>query len=161
MGNGADMPHGFETAVIGKIARRILPLILVSYCVAHIDRANIAVAALTMNKELGLSASTYGFGAGVFFLGYFLFEVPSNLILEVVGARRWIARIMFSWGLLSAGCALVTGPTSFVVVRFLLGIAEAGFFPGVVFYLTYWFPSRFRGRVIAMLFLTGVANEAV
>jgi len=159
LGNGVDMPHGFETSLIGKITRRIMPLILVSYFVAHIDRANIAVAALTMNRELGLSAFTYGFGAGVFFLGYFIFEIPSNLILEVVGARRWIARIMFSWGLLSAACAFVTGPTSFVVVRFLLGVAEAGFFPGVVVYFTYWFPARYRGRIIAMLFLTGpIAN---
>jgi ACS family tartrate transporter-like MFS transporter len=159
LANGVNMPHGFETAVIGKIARRILPLILVSYCVAHIDRANISVAALTMNRDLGLSAFAYGSGAGVFFLGYFLFEIPSNLILEAVGARRWIARIMFSWGLLSAACALVTGPTSFFAARFLLGVAEAGFFPGVVLYCTYWFPARYRGRIIAMLFLTGpIAN---
>ena len=117
----------FETAVIKKIAWRILPLILISYCVAYIDRANVAVAALTMNKDLGFSAFTYGLGAGIFFLGYFIFEVPSNLILERVGARRWIARIMFTWGILSASCAFVTGSTSFIIVRFLLGVAEAGF----------------------------------
>jgi MFS transporter, ACS family, tartrate transporter len=104
-----DSPQVCETAVIKKIARRILPLILVAYCVAYIDRANIAVAALTMNKDLGLSAFTYGLGAGIFFVGCFIFEVPSNLILERVGARRWIARIMFTWGLLSAACAFVTG----------------------------------------------------
>jgi MFS transporter, ACS family, tartrate transporter len=143
----------FEAAVVKKIAGRILPLILLSYCIAYIDRANIAVAALTMNKDLGFSAFTYGLGAGIFFLGYFIFEVPSNLILERVGARRWIARIMFTWGILSAACAFVTGPTSFIVVRFLLGVAEAGFFPGVVFYFTYWFPDRFRGRILAMLYL--------
>jgi MFS transporter, ACS family, tartrate transporter len=154
-----DSPQAFETAVIKKIAWRILPLILVAYCVAYIDRANVAVAALTMNKDLGLSAFTYGLGAGIFFIGYFIFEVPSNLILERVGARRWIARIMFTWGILSAACAFVTGPRSFIVVRFLLGVAESGFFPGVVLYLTYWFPNRFRGRIIAILFLAGpIAN---
>jgi MFS transporter, ACS family, tartrate transporter len=154
-----DSPQAFETAVIKKIAWRILPLILVAYCVAYIDRANVAVAALTMNKDLGLSAFTYGLGAGIFFIGYFIFEVPSNLILERVGARRWIARIMFTWGILSAACAFVTGPRSFIVIRFLLGVAESGFFPGVVLYLTYWFPNRFRGRIIAILFLAGpIAN---
>jgi MFS transporter, ACS family, tartrate transporter len=159
--NGIDMPQAFETAVIGKIARRILPLILVAYCVAYMDRANVAVAALTMNKELGLSAFTYGLGAGIFFIGYFIFEIPSNLILERVGARVWIARIMFTWGILSAGCAFVTGPTTFIVVRFLLGVAEAGFFPGVMLYLTYWFPDRFRGRIIATLFLGGPISNAL
>jgi ACS family tartrate transporter-like MFS transporter len=143
----------FEAAVIKKVAWHILPLILVSYLIAYIDRANIAVAALTMNKDLGFSAFTYGLGAGIFFLGYFIFEVPSNLILERVGARWWIARIMFTWGILSASLAFVTGATSFIIVRFLLGVAEAGFFPGVVLYFTYWFPDRFRGRILAMLFL--------
>src|ERR1700761_1916980 len=109
----------FEAAVVKKIAWRILPLILLSYCVAYIDRANIAVAALTMNKDLGFSAFTYGLGAGIFFLGYFIFEVPSNLILERVGARLWIARIMFTWGILSAACAFIAGPKSFFVLRFL------------------------------------------
>ena len=143
----------FETATVKKIAWRILPLVIVAYCVAYVDRANIAVAALTMNKDLGLSAFTYGLGAGIFFLGYFIFEIPSNLILERVGARRWIARIMFTWGIFSAACAFVTGPVSFIVIRFLLGVAEAGFFPGVILYFTYWFPDRYRGRIIAALFL--------
>jgi MFS transporter, ACS family, tartrate transporter len=156
-----DVSQAFETALIRKIAWRILPLILVAYCVAYLDRANIAVAALTMNKDLGFSAFTYGLGAGIFFLGYFIFEVPSNLILERVGARRWIARIMFTWGILSAACAFVTGPTSFIVVRFLLGVAEAGFFPGVMLYFTYWFPARFRGRITAMLFLAGPTANAL
>lgn len=155
------MDKTFEAAVIKKIARRILPLILICYCVAYIDRANIAVAALTMNKDLGFTAFTYGLGAGIFFLGYFLFEVPSNLILERLGARRWIARIMFTWGILSASCAFVTGPTNFIIVRFLLGVAEAGFFPGVVLYFTYWFPDRFRGRILAMLFLAIPVSNAV
>jgi ACS family tartrate transporter-like MFS transporter len=156
-----DVSQAFETALIKKIAWRILPLIVVAYCIAYLDRANIAVAALTMNKDLGFSAFTYGLGAGIFFLGYFIFEVPSNLILERVGARRWIARIMFTWGILSAACAFVTGPTSFIVVRFLLGVAEAGFFPGVMLYFTYWFPARFRGRITAMLFLAGPTANAL
>jgi ACS family tartrate transporter-like MFS transporter len=156
-----DVSQAFETALIKKIAWRILPLILVAYCIAYLDRANIAVAALTMNKDLGFSAFTYGLGAGIFFLGYFIFEVPSNLILERVGARRWIARIMFTWGILSAACAFVTGPTSFIVVRFLLGVAEAGFFPGIMLYFTYWFPARFRGRITAMLFLAGPTANAL
>lgn len=142
-----------ERSVIKKTAWRILPLILVAYCVAYIDRADIAVAALTMNKDLGFSAFIYGLGAGIFFIGYFIFEIPSNLILDRVGARRWIARIMFTWGILSAATAFVTGPVTFVVVRFLLGVAEAGFFPGVILYLTYWFPDRYRGRVISTFFL--------
>jgi len=148
-----DAPKAFETATIKKIAWRIMPLILVAYCVAYIDRANIAVAALTMNKDLGFSAFMYGLGAGIFFLGYVIFEVPSNLILERVGARRWIARIMFTWGILSATCAFITGPKSFIAIRFLLGVAEAGFFPGIVLYFTYWFPDRYRGRIMATLFL--------
>ena len=143
----------FETAVIRKVCWRILPLVLISYCVAYVDRANIAVAALTMNKDLGFSAFTYGLGAGIFFLGYVMFEVPSNLVLERVGARRWIARIMFTWGILSAACAFIGGPRSFFILRFLLGVAEAGFFPGIVLYFTYWFPDRYRGRIIATLFL--------
>ena len=142
-----------EAVVIKKLCWRILPLVLVAYCVAYVDRANIAVAALTMNKDLGFSAFTYGLGAGIFFLGYVMFEVPSNLVLERVGARRWIARIMFTWGILSAACAFIAGPTSFFILRFLLGVAEAGFFPGIVLYFTYWFPDRYRGRIIAALFL--------
>jgi ACS family tartrate transporter-like MFS transporter len=153
--------EAFKTATITKIAWRILPLVIVAYCVAFVDRQNIAVAALTMNKDLGLSSSVYGFGAGIFFLGYFFFEVPSNLMLERVGARLWIARIMFTWGILSAACAFVTGPVSFVVVRFLLGVAEAGFFPGVILYFTYWFPDGYRGRIVAALFLAAPAAIAL
>jgi ACS family tartrate transporter-like MFS transporter len=153
--------EAFKARAIRKIAWRILPLVITAYCVAFIDRSNIAVAALTMNKDLGLSPFTYGLGAGIFFLGYFFFEVPSNLILERVGARRWIARIMFTWGILSAACAFVTGPASFVVVRFLLGVAEAGFFPGVILYFTYWFPDRYRGRIVAALFLAAPAAIAL
>jgi len=150
-----------QEAVLKKIAWRIVPLLTLAYVVNYLDRTNIGFAALTMNKDLGFSAFTYGLGAGIFFLGYFIFEVPSNLILERVGARRWIARIMFTWGILSAACAFVTGPTSFIVVRFLLGVAEAGFFPGVMLYFTYWFPARFRGRITAMLFLAGPTANAL
>src|SRR6201994_1737757 len=142
-----------ERRTIAKVPWRLLPLVAVAYCIAYIDRTNISVAALTMNKDLGFTAYIYGWGAGIFFFAYFLFEIPSNLILERAGARLWIARIMITWGILSAACALVTGPTSFIIVRFLLGVAEAGFFPGVVLYFTYWFPDRYRGRVLGQRFL--------
>src|ERR1700681_1731907 len=148
-----------ERRTIAKVSWRLLPLVAVAYCIAYIDRTNIAVAALTMNKDLGLSAYIYGWGAGIFFFSYFLFEIPSNLILERAGARLWIARIMITWGVVSGLTAFVTGPTSFLVVRFLLGAAEAGFFPGMILYFTYWFPSEYRGRVISTLFIAQpVAN---
>ncbi|WP_262692568.1 MFS transporter [Kordiimonas aestuarii] len=137
-----------ETAVVRKAARHLIPFMALLYFVSFLDRVNIGYAALTMNADIGLSASAFGFGAGIFFIGYFLFEVPSNLILKRVGARRWIARIMLSWGILSAATAFVEGPVSFWIIRFLLGVAEAGFFPGMIYYLTYWFPSAVRGRVI-------------
>jgi MFS transporter, ACS family, tartrate transporter len=142
-----------ERRTIGKVSWRLLPLIVVAYCVAYIDRSNVSFAALTMNKDLGLTPYIYGLGAGIFFIGYFIFEVPSNVILERVGARIWIARIMATWGLVSIAAAFVTGPTGFLTARFLLGAAEAGFFPGVILYFTYWYPARYRGRVISTLFL--------
>jgi ACS family tartrate transporter-like MFS transporter len=149
-----DAPAAAEEArVFRKVAWRLLPFIGLLYFVAYLDRVNVGYAALTMNADIGLSAAAYGAGAGIFFLGYFLFEVPSNLILERVGARRWIARIMVSWGVLSAGMALVDGPVAFYVVRFLLGVAEAGFFPGMILYLTYWFPWAQRGRIVAAFML--------
>ncbi len=132
-----------------KIYWRILPLVLVSYFLCYLDRINVGFAALTMNKDLGLDSAIYGMAAGMFFWGYFLFEVPSNIILEKVGARVWIARIMVSWGVLSGATALCTGPWSFTIMRFLLGLAEAGLFPGVVLFLTYWFPNHHRARVMA------------
>ena len=135
-----------EQRTIRKVSWRLLPLIIVIYFVAYIDRTNVGFAALTMNKDLGLSAYVFGWGAGIFFLGYFLFEVPSNVILEKVGARVWIARIMITWGIVSGAMALVQGPVSFVVMRFLLGVAEAGFFPGMILYFTYWFPKAYRAR---------------
>jgi D-galactonate transporter len=137
-----------ETRTIARVTMRLVPFLIVCYFVAYLDRVNVGFAALTMNKDLGISATAYGFGAGVFFLSYFMFEVPSNLFLERFGARKWIARIMLSWGVLSGATAFVTGETSFFVVRFLLGIAEAGFFPGIIFYLTLWFPAAYRARII-------------
>ncbi|MFC3051946.1 MFS transporter [Kordiimonas pumila] len=137
-----------EKATLAKASKRLIPFMALLYFVSFLDRVNIGYAALTMNADIGLSASAYGFGAGIFFIGYFLFEVPSNLILKRVGARTWIARIMVTWGILSIATAFVTGPTSFWIVRFLLGVAEAGFFPGMIYYLTNWFPSNMRGRVI-------------
>ncbi len=130
------------------------------YIVSYLDRVNVGFAALQMNQDLGLSASVFGFGSGIFFIGYFLFEVPSNLIMERIGARLWIARIMISWGVVSAGMMFMKGPTSFYALRFLLGLAEAGFFPGMILYLTYWFPRRDHARVIA-LFMTANAMAGV
>jgi len=151
----------FRRRTIVKVSWRLLPLVVVSYLVAYIDRTNVAFAALTMNKDLGLSAYAYGWGAGIFFLGYALFEVPSNIVLEKVGARRWIARIMFTWGVVSGLTAVATGPISFIVLRFLLGVAEAGFFPGMILYFTYWFPAQYRGRVISTLFIAVPLGNAL
>jgi ACS family tartrate transporter-like MFS transporter len=134
--------------VLRKVALRLIPFLGLLYFVSFLDRVNVGFAALTMNADLGLSASAFGLGAGIFFIGYFLFEIPSNLILQRVGARRWIARIMLTWGVISMGMAFVTGPASFLTMRFLLGVAEAGFFPGIILYLTYWFPASARGRII-------------
>jgi ACS family tartrate transporter-like MFS transporter len=139
-----------ERRTIARVTRRLLPLLMACYFVAYLDRVNVGFASLTMNKALGFSAAVYGFGAGIFFLGYFIFEVPSNVLLSKVGARRWIARILVTWGIISACTALVTGPLSFYSVRFLLGIAEAGFFPGIILYLTWWFPSYYRSRIVGM-----------
>ena len=146
-----------EARTIRQVTLRLVPFLIVCYFVAYLDRVNVGFAALTMNKDLGLTQTEFGIGAGIFFLSYFIFEVPSNLFLERFGARRWIARIMFSWGLLSGLMAFIpqiaatTGLSStsvFYTIRILLGIAEAGFFPGIIFYLTLWFPSLYRGRII-------------
>src|SRR5215203_2433280 len=145
-----------ETRTIAKVSARLVPFLVACYFVAYLDRVNVSFAALTMNKDLGLSASQYGFGAGIFFLAYFFFEVPSNLFLERFGARRWIARIMFTWGIIAGVMAFIrpigqfTGlghDHTFYLLRFLLGVAEAGFFPGMIFYFTLWFPSAYRARV--------------
>jgi MFS family permease len=133
---------------VSKVSWRLLPLLIVSYFVAYLDRVNLGFAGASMSKDLGFTAAIFGSAAGIFFIAYFLCEVPSNLALERFGARRWIARIMFSWGLISAAQAWVGGATSFNVVRFLLGMAEAGFFPGVIFYITLWFPAAYRARIV-------------
>jgi ACS family tartrate transporter-like MFS transporter len=135
--------------VIGKIARRTVPLLAVLYIVSFLDRVNIGFAALTMNRELGISATVYGWAAGVFFCGYLLFQVPGNLALLRFGPRRWLACILFAWGFISMGMALVHSGASLIGVRFLLGLAEAGFFPGVILYLTRWFPQQYRARIVA------------
>src|ERR1700760_3092413 len=146
-----------EKRVIGKVMRRLIPFLIVCYFVAYLDRVNVGFAKLHMNQALGLSEAAFGLGAGLFFVGYFLFEVPSNIFLEKVGARVWIARIMITWGIVSAAFAFipsitaVTGiPTTgvFYSLRLLLGAAEAGVFPGIIFYLTLWFPAAYRGRMI-------------
>ncbi|MFF7965404.1 MFS transporter [Streptomyces sp. NPDC007903] len=139
-----------ENAVFRKVVRRIVPFLVLCYVVSYLDRVNVGFAKLQMSTDLGFSEASYGLGAGLFFIGYFLFEVPSNLLLQRVGARTWIARIMISWGVVSAAFVFVTNETTFYVLRFLLGAAEAGFYPGVILYCTYWFPSHRRARVIAM-----------
>jgi len=140
-------------ATLAKVGWRLLPFLLLLYVVAWIDRVNISVAALQMRPDLGLSATVFGFGAGIFFAGYALFEVPSNLILARVGARFWIARIMVTWGILSILMMFVSGPISFYVLRFLLGVAEAGFLPGIIYYLGHWFPAAERARAVSWFML--------
>jgi MFS family permease len=139
-----------ERETMRRVARRMLPLLMLCYLAAYLDRVNVGFAALTMNKALGLSPAAYGFGSGVFFLGFFVFEIPSNLLLSRIGARVWIARILVTWGLISGLTAWITGPLSFYAVRFALGVAEAGFFPGVILYLTWWFPSQYRSRIVGV-----------
>lgn len=139
-----------ENAVFRKVVLRIVPFLILCYIFSYLDRVNVGFAKLQMSDDLGFSEAAYGLGAGLFFIGYFLFEVPSNLMLQRVGARTWIARIMITWGLVSGAFMFVTNETTFYVLRFLLGAAEAGFYPGVILYCTYWFPSHRRARVIAM-----------
>ena len=138
-----------EQTTMRKVYWRLLPFAILTYFLCYLDRINVGFAALTMNKDLGLDPATYGMAAGAFFWGYFLFEVPSNMILEKVGARLWIARIMVTWGLISGATAFCVGPYSFLTVRFLLGLAEAGLFPGLVLFFTYWFPDHHRARIIS------------
>ena len=146
---GADLGDDLERATLRRVSARLLPILFLMFIAAYLDRTNVSLAALQMNQDLGLSAAVYGFGSGVFFIGYALFEVPSNLILARVGARRWMARIAVTWGVLACAMMFVRGPRSFYTVRFLLGIAEAGFFPGIIYYLSNWFPERRRARAIA------------
>jgi MFS transporter, ACS family, tartrate transporter len=144
-----------EDAVFAKCAWRLIPFVVLLFAVNFLDRVNVGFAALSMSRDLGFSPAIFGFGAGVFFIGYFVFEVPSNLILARIGARRWIFLIMLLWGAISAACALVQGAISFYLLRFLLGVAEAGFFPGILYYLTLWFPGEYRARFAASLIAAG------
>ena len=170
--NGDDSRQaGYESAGAGPEGRtlqnrtmrtvfwKIMPVVFVCYVVAYLDRVNVGVAALTMTKDLGLTPSQFGMSAGAFFLGFFIAEIPSNLAMQRFGARRWLARIMITWGICSAATAFATGPVSFSVLRFLLGLAEAGFSPGVFLYMAYWFPAQYRGRAVASFMLAlPVAN---
>src|SRR6478735_2007484 len=140
----SELPLGERT--LRRVRWRLLPFLGLLYVVSYVDRVNVSFAKLTMDRAIGIDDTTYALGAGIFFIGYWLFEIPSNLILERVGARRWIARILIGWGVVSMGTALVTDVRSFMLARVLLGIAEAGFFPGMVLYLTYWIPAHERAK---------------
>ena len=156
----ASARSDLETSTIRAISWRLIPFLILAYFLAYLDRVNLGFAALTMNADLNFSPTIFAWGAGIFFIGYFIFEVPSNIALEKFGASRWIARIMVSWGIISALMAIVSGPTSFYVLRFLLGVAEAGFFPGIILYLTFWFPKRERARAVA-LFMIAIPVSSV
>jgi ACS family tartrate transporter-like MFS transporter len=158
--DAASQDATLARTVPAKVRRRLIPFMFVLYVVSYLDRINVGFAALQMNAALGFTPAVYGLGAGIFFLGYCLLEVPSNLILARVGARRWIARIMIGWGIVSACMMFVRTPASFYALRFLLGVAEAGFFPGMILYLTYWFPAAERARALA-LFITSTAMAGV
>jgi D-galactonate transporter len=151
---------GEEKSVYAKVSMRLLPFLFLCYVVAYLDRVNVGFAKLQMLADLKFSETVYGLGAGIFFIGYFLFEVPSNVILHRVGARLWIARIMITWGLISSAMMFVASPVQFYVLRFLLGVSEAGFFPGIILYLTYWYPAERRGQITA-LFMTAIAISGV
>ncbi|TFV71166.1 MFS transporter [Bradyrhizobium frederickii] len=148
-GGAKEAKSEIETSTIRAISWRLIPFLVLAYFFSYLDRVNLGFAALTMNAELKFTPLIFSWGAGIFFIGYFIFEVPSNLALEKFGASRWIARIMVTWGIISALMAMVSGVTSFYVLRFLLGVAEAGFFPGIILYLTYWYPAEYRARFLA------------
>ena len=162
-----DAGHGLRTEatarptdVYSKVTWRLVPLLFVCYVLSYLDRINVGFAQLQMKSDLGFSDAVYGLGAGIFFIGYFLFEVPSNLLLEKIGARKTITRIMVIWGLVSACMAFVHAPWAFYVLRFFLGVFEAGFFPGIILYFTYWYPGAYRARIIA-IFMSGIAVAGV
>ena len=155
-GSTPQDPDARATArAYAKVFWRLVPFLMLCYVIAYLDRVNVGFAKLQMSQDLGFSEAVFGLGAGVFFLGYFLFEVPSNLLMHRIGARIWIARIMITWGILSALFMFVETPTGFYVLRFLLGLAEAGFYPGVILYLTYWYPAQRRAKIIA-LFMSAI-----
>lgn len=155
-----ELTPELQQATIAKIRNRCIPILLLAFVVSYLDRVNVGFAAITANKDLGLTASTYGWGAGLLFLGYTVFELPSNQALERFGARVWLARIMVTWGVIGCGMALVREPIGFYIARFVLGAAEAGLFPGVILYLTYWFPRRYRARYISW-FALGIPLSSV
>ena len=161
LGAGLKTDEAIGAAAMNKAFWRILPLILLAYLFAYMDRVNVSFAAAAMNEDLAFSATVYGLGGGLFFLGYALFEIPSNLMLVRFGARKWIARIMITWGLLSAGMMFVETPLQFYVLRFLLGVAEAGFYPGVIFYFAGWFPPCHRGRAVSRFFVASPLASVV
>lgn len=146
--SSADVANALVARAIRKAAWRLIPLLCIAYIISYIDRTNVGFAGLTMNADLGLTPSQFGFAAGMFFVGYCLFELPSNLALQKYGARRWIARIMITWGLAAAATSFATGPISYNVIRFITGVCEAGFYPGVLFYIATWFPVAVRGRIM-------------
>jgi ACS family tartrate transporter-like MFS transporter len=150
MSQAMDQDKILEATTMRRVSWRLMPFLVFAYLLCYIDRVNVGFAALQMNKAVGLDSKIFGLGAGIFFVGYFILEVPSNLALERFGARKWIARIMVSWGIVSGACALIAGPWSFLVLRFLLGAAEAGFFPGVILYLTFWYPSEYRAKIVGI-----------
>ncbi|ASU37389.1 MFS transporter [Herbaspirillum sp. meg3] len=152
---GSSANEQEKKRVYAKVFWRIMPFLMLCYVIAYLDRVNVGFAKLQMSVDLGFSETVFGLGAGVFFIGYFLFEVPSNILMHKVGARVWIARIMITWGILSAAFMYVETPMQFYVLRFLLGLAEAGFYPGIILYLTYWYPSHRRAKVIAV-FMSGI-----
>ena len=149
----SDAVETLEAAAYRKVGWRLVPLLVLCYTVSYLDRVNVGFAKIQMMNDLKLSDSAYGLGAGIFFIGYVLAEVPSNLALHRFGARRWIARILVTWGLASAAMLFVSSPTSFYVLRFFLGVAEAGFFPGIIYYLMHWYPAHRRGRVLSLFYL--------
>src|SRR4029079_2289434 len=148
-------------SAMAKDMWRILPLILLAYVIAYMDRVNVSFASLQMNDDLKFSATVYGLGGGLFFLGYALFEVPSSMMLARFSARQWIARIMITWGLLAAGMMFVRTPLHFYVLRFLLGVAEAGFFPSVIYYFAGWFPMAYRGRAVSRIYIASSLASVV
>jgi MFS transporter, ACS family, tartrate transporter len=150
MSSIANPAPTLERTTMRRVTWRIVPFLMVCYFIAFVDRVNAGFAALHMNQDIGLTAAMFGLGGGLFYISYVIFEVPSNLAMQKVGARLWISRIMVSWGLVSAAMAFVVGPYSFYTLRLLLGAAEAGFFPGVILYLTYWFPAEYRARIVSI-----------
>jgi ACS family tartrate transporter-like MFS transporter len=156
-----DRTAASNREAIARVTRRLIPFAFLCYVVAYLDRVNVGFAASVMQRDLGFTNTEYGVGAGLFFLGYCLFEVPSNIILERVGARRWIARIMIGWGIVAMGMMFVRDATSFYIARIVLGLAEAGFFPGIVLYLTYWIPAADRARTGALFMMAAPVSIIV